>query len=108
MENKYIINDDEIVGVEGEEFIREEEFNFNGNYLKVLITKEKEYYNFYIITDIFKKEPLNNLDIQEPEEIYKELSEEEVLRFIEERAINYYLWFKYNRYYSILSEEIPI
>jgi len=111
---KYIIEDGEVIGVKGEQHIKEYWFNFNGVDLKVLVTSEpkdsngEKYHNFYIISQMFKQEPLNNLDIQEPSEIIEKMSEDKLLRFMEERAISFYLWYKYNRDYSITSEEIPI
>jgi hypothetical protein len=112
MENKYIIEDGEVFGVEGEEIIKECWFNFNGLDFKVLVTSDpkdsngEKYHNFYVISDMFKKEPLNNLDVQEPSEIIEKMTEKELLRFMEERAISFYLWYKYNRSYSIDSEQI--
>lgn len=111
--NKYIIEDGEVIGVEGEKHVKEYWFNFNHTDLKVLVTSEptdsngEKYHNFYIISDRFKQEPLNNLDVQEPSEIVQKWTEEELLRFMEERAIAFYLWNKYGRDYSIDSEEIP-
>jgi hypothetical protein len=109
---KYIIEDGEVLSVEGEENLKEQWFNFNGIELKVLVTSQpkdsngEKYYNFYIISEMFKKEPLNNLDIQEPSEIIENMAEDELLRMMEERAISFYLWYKYNRSYGIDSEEI--
>ena len=106
MENKYKIENGEIIGVVGEINKTEKSFNFGNIDLRVFVTKEKEYYNFYILNEMFKQEPLNNLDIQEPLSFIDDLSEKELIRFMEERAITFYLWYKYNRDYSILSEKI--
>lgn len=112
-QQKYIIENEEILGVEGEDFFKEKYFNFDGVDYRVLMTKQpkdsngEKYHNFYIITQMFKQEPLNNLDIQEPSEIIEKMADEEILRFMEERAISFYLWYKYNRSYTIDSEEIP-
>jgi len=114
MENKYITEDGEVIGVKGEEHIKEFTFTYENNDFKVLVTSEpkdsngEKYHNFYIITEMFKQEPLNNLDIQEPSEIIEKMTEKELLRLMEERAISFYLWYKYNRSYSINSEEIPV
>jgi len=113
MKNNYIIESGEVVGVEGEKHIKEYVFTYENIDFKVLVTSEpkdsngEKYHNFYIITDIFKQEPLNNLDMQEPSEIIEKMTEKELLRLMEERAISFYLWNKYNRSYSIDSEEIP-
>lgn len=113
MKYKYIVENGEVVNVEGEEHIKEEYFNFNGVDLKVMVTSQKidkykeKYHNFYIISNMFKKEPLNNLDIQQPSEIIEKMTDAELLRLMEERAISYYLWYKYHRDYSVISEEIP-
>lgn len=112
MEQKYIIEDGFIIGVGGEEFFKEESFKFNEIELRVLITKapldslKEGYYNVYIISDMFKQEPINNLDLQEPYKYIESLTEKELSRFMEERAISFYLWFKYNRDYNITSEKI--
>lgn len=113
MGDKYIFDDGEVLGVEGEEHIKEYVFTYENQDFKVLVTSEpkdsngEKYHNFYIITDIYRKEPSNNLDIQEPSEIIEKMTKEELLRLMEERAISFYLWNKYNRSYSIDSEEIP-
>jgi len=113
MKQQYIKEYGEIVGVEGEEHIKEYVFTYENNDFKVLVTSEpidtngEKYHNFYIIMDMFKQEPLNNLDCQEPSEIIEKMTEGELLRFMEERAISFYLWAKYNRSYNIQSEEIP-
>jgi|TARA_R100001530_G_scaffold135867_1_gene114297 hypothetical protein len=114
MKDKYIICDGEVIGVNGEKTFKEEWFRFGNIDLKVLVTKclkdsyGEEYYNFYIITEMFKQEPINNLDIQEPYEVVDKMTEKEILRFMEERAISFYLWYKYNRDYDISSEPQPI
>jgi hypothetical protein len=114
MENKYIIDSyGDVLGVEGEETFKSHYYHFDNRPFHVLVTSEpkdsngEKYHNFYIITDIFKQEPLNNLDIQEPSEIIENMTEKELLRLMEERAISFYLWYKYDRSYSIDSEEIP-
>lgn len=114
MKEQYIKDEyDEVIGVKGEETFKDETFNINGMSLRTLLTKApkdihgEEYYNLYILTYEFKQEPLNNLDLQEPYKYIESLNEKELLRFMEERAISFYLWFKYNRTYDIQSEEIP-
>ena len=103
---KYIIEDGYITGVEGEKLITERTFQYNFYEYRVMITNDGEYHNFYIITDKFQREPLNNLDVQEPTEVIKSMSEDDLFRFMEERAISFYLWDKYNRSYCVKSEEI--
>jgi hypothetical protein len=113
MENEYIFEDGEPIGVKGEKTIKEKWFNFNNFDFKVLVTSQpkdsngEKYHNFYIISMAFKQEPLNTLDVQEPSDIVEKMTDKELLRFMEERAIGFYLWYKYNRTYSIDSEEIP-
>jgi hypothetical protein len=88
-----------IYGVEGEETVKQLSFpKFNS---EIMITKEKEYYNVYIIHEAFQKEPLNNLHLQEPIE-YGVPSDLQC----EQWAIEYYLWYKHNKDFSITSEEI--
>jgi len=105
--NEYIKENNEITGVKGEETKLIENFNFGGWDYTCLVTLEKDYYNFYIIDEHFKQEPLNNLRLQEEKKFFDKLTEEDKHRFMEELVIQHYLWFKYNRDYSIDSEEIP-
>lgn len=105
---QYIIEDDEIVGVEGEETKHSEYYNINHKDIQMLVTKEDEYYNFYIIMHPFQQTPLNNLHCQELiPAIEEDNNTKDIKRFMEERVIAFYLWNKYNRDYSIDSEEIP-
>jgi len=103
---KYIKENNEIIGVNGEKTCFNETYNYENDYFTCLVTLNDKYYNFYIIDNHFKQEPLNNLRLQEEEKIFIELSEEDKKRFIEELVISHYLWFKYNRDYTIESEEI--
>ena len=94
MENKFIIDEyGGVLGVEKEKTILKENFNYNGVYIEVLITQEKDYFNIYCINEYFKQEPLNCLQLQEPKENFKE--ENFNKKYCEFKAIEFYLWFKY-------------
>jgi hypothetical protein len=104
--DKNLLNIYEIEGVEGETTVREIEY-FSKFDCQVLITEEKtqdngSWYNIYIIHEAFKVEPMNNLYLQEPKEngIPSDLQ-------LELYVIQYYLWHKHNKDFSITFEEIP-
>lgn len=80
--------------LKNEKFVYEKDFNFNYTDFNVLVTKEKDYYNIYILCEMFIKEPLNTLQEQIP---INSISEEEIInpRFLEFKALEFYLWSKY-------------
>lgn len=86
-----------IVGVEGEETVK----ILNYERVDILVTREKEYYNIYIIHPAFKQEPLNNLYCQEP----ITNGEPSDLQ-LELYAIQYDLWYRHNKDFSITYSEI--
>lgn len=99
MKQNFIIENNNIIGVTGEKTIKDEYFNFGGYDLLVLVTKELDFYNIYVINYYFKQEPLNCLQLQEPKEYLKSLNKTEGEYFnnqyLEIKAIEFYLWFKY-------------
>ena len=109
MQQKFIIENEEIIGVEKERTIAQEEFNYNGC-LSVLITDEGEYYNIYVIDEMFKKEPMNCLKLQEPKVDLKLKNEEEYFNKmrLEMWAIEHYLWTKYSTYEKVLSFGVEV
>ena len=92
----------EINGVENEITINNQTFEFENNLYQVLVTKEQDYINVYIIMDFYKVDTLNCLYLQdelEQEEYYKNNMNLELL------AIEYYLWHKYSNNEKVLSFE---
>ena len=92
----YVLN-----GVTGEETVQN--INFTKFDTQVLVTKEKEYFNIYIIHEAFKTEPMNNLYCQKPIQ-YGIPTELQLYLYV----IQYRLWFKYNKDFSISYEEIDV
>lgn len=102
MGNKYKLNSyGEIEGVEGEKTIKHITDYYNKFNTEVLITQEEKYYNVYLINSAFQQEPLNNLYIQEPIDcgIPSDLQ-------IELWVIEFYLWYKHNKDFSITYEDM--
>lgn len=97
--SKYLLDQECVTGVTGEETIKQ--LNFYKFDCQVLVTKEKEYYNVYIIHEAFQREPLNNLHLQEPIECGTPSNLQ-----CELWAIEHYLWYKHNKDFSIDFEEI--
>ena len=109
---KYIYDEDKnIIGVENEKHEQDFYLSVGNNLIRVLVTKEKEYYNFYIIDEWFKQEPLNNLHLQEELKYWEMKSIKEKEQFLTEIIFNHYLWFKFNKFkfnksFSITSEDL--
>jgi hypothetical protein len=96
---KYLYDDGEILGVEEEKTVKTEYFaKFD---TLVLVTKDGDYYNIYLINDNFRQEPLNNLYLQEPTEF--DIPNRMQLEIM---VISHYLWFKYGKEFTIMSENI--
>ena len=87
-----------ITGVTGEETVYLEFFD---NVL-TLVTKEKDYFNLYIINQNFKVEPINNLW----EQIPLENAPENWHFYLELRSIEHDLWHRYDKSFSITCEDI--
>jgi len=102
MGNKYKYDDsDFIIGVENEEYVKEIELQIHDQHIIVMVTKEKEYYNIYIIDEIFQKEPMNNLHLQEPINCNNPEIED---YHLEGFAMSHFLWYRYNRMFRMSSE----
>jgi len=80
--------------LKNESFVYDKDFNHGHIDFKVLITQENEFYNIYILNDYFKKEPMNTLNEQIPKD---SITIEDITNnmFLELKAIEFYLWFKY-------------
>ena len=97
--NKFILIDNEVVRIEGENLIISETFYINNKDIKVLITEENEYYNIFVIHEDFKADYLNCLQLQEPKEcVNKEIFNK---LYCELKAIEFQLWHKYNKSFNI-------
>lgn len=110
--NKFIYDEDRIItGVKNEELISICSFNLPTGFneeIKVLVTKEKEYYNIYVIDSRFIKEPINCLKLQEPiEEINNPIEYFNEMR-LEIYAIEHYLWAKYSKNDKVLGFNIEV
>ena len=108
MTQQYLMDKNEgyIIGVEGEKYITANQLTLENHYFEVMITLKDDYYNVYIVDDIFVREPLNNLKEQIPKEVvadpYKYFDEEKLFLMI----LEHYLWVKYNKQASITMEEM--
>lgn len=109
---KFIIKDDEVVGVENEETIIKECFNMPSGYMEVLVTRQptdsngEDYYNLYVLDEYFKQEPTNCLKEQIPLEKDKERLFSKM--FLEMEAIKHYLWFRYSTNEKVLSFNVEV
>ena len=101
-QQKYIWdrNQEYIVGVENEKYVTAGDFKISNYNFVVFVTREKDYYNVYIIDDFFKKEPLNNLKEQIPVEVVP-VSNYFTEELLEKYAIEHYLWYKYDKTFNI-------
>ena len=101
-EQKFIYENDELNGVEGEKTIKKGDFNLPCGFVEVLVTESTEnnedYFNIYIIDGNFKVEPINCFKLQEPKSI-RDFSEMD----LELMAIEHYLSFKYSTNEDMLS-----
>jgi len=99
-----------IVGVENETTVCYNNYTYGNDTFRILITKEKNYYNVYVIDEYFKKEPLNCLKLQEPKEVLKEKTEDEFFNkmYLEFQALQHYLWMRYSNNEEVLSFGIEV
>ena len=105
MSKNYIKSNDNLLniciieGVEDEQTVLR--IPFDKYNCLILVTRFASIHNVYIIHEAFKKEPLNNLYLQQPVKhgIPKALQ-------LELYAIQYYLWYKHNKDFSITFEDI--
>jgi len=69
----------------------------DNEYFKVIVLKEKEYFNIHIISEKYKDEELNTLQLQEPINIIKNPKK----YFNNERLISYLMdFFIWDRFYN--------
>ncbi len=91
-------DDGYINGVTNETTLIKEGFNLPMGYVEVLVTEEKDskgidWFNLYIIDDRFIKDPMNCLKEQIPKAENQTVLNE---MFLEMKALEHYLWFKYS------------
>lgn len=74
--------------------------NYNNDYYEILVLDDNEWYNIHILNEKYKDEEVNTLYLQEPKDC---ISLEEVTSpiYMECQGLQFALWDKYNKSFSI-------